>query len=508
MKSKIYIHLILLLMTLVIFGSCKKDIGNYNYKELNKLEEVKGLSDGIVALFGKAILVKPEIKFSQDPNFNESNYTYEWSYVGPTGLGGQKIFVLSNTKNLDMVMTVVAGSYTAYYSVTDKASGVKYTTNFTLNVVNQINEGWIMMNEANGKARVDMLSLNSSGNFDLVTDLLATTGSALQLEGKPVMTYTYNTGLLIGPDRISYGLYFGTDKGTTKVDPDSFRWTKTMGLTYEMFGDVPSGFYADVIQQRSGWTSYMIGKGNAYYYDRSYNIYYAAPINYIQAEGKSFEVAPFIGGNHAIVSNAHAIFYDKTNRRFVKHSGQGATCTIIPDPPQNLKLFSFSTGMDLKYMRWVPYNGGELFSILKDPNSPKQYLARFNSANNVQSYYSEITGAEIANAEFYAISPEFGYIFYAVGGKVYEYDMVYKTSKLMLDFGSKKVSYLNFYEFKNKTKYTNDNKLMVGIYDPAVNNGIEGGLRIYTVPGINADLVLYKSFEGFGRIKSLTYRER
>ncbi|WAC40817.1 PKD-like family lipoprotein [Pedobacter sp. SL55] len=506
MTLKIY-RSFLFILCLFIISSCKKDLGNYDYTELNVLDEITGLPAEVSAVYGKNLKINPVIKFTQDPNFDESKYTFEWTYIGPNGLGGSKLFSLAKTRNLDLVMQVVAGNYPAYYNITEKASGIKYSTKFTLKVVNEINEGWIMMNEANGKARVDMLSLNSNNNFDLIIDLLATTGSDLKLTGKPVMTYTYNTGLLVGPDAISYGLYLGTDQSTTKIDPNTFKWTKTMGLSYEMFGDIPAGFYADVIRQKSSFSSYMIGKGNAYYYERVFNIYYSAPINYINEEQRGFEVEPFIGSNHLSL-NTPAIFYDRTNRRFVRHSGSAATSTTIPDPDAAQKLFSFSTGMDLVYMRWISFNGGEVFSILKDPANNKRYLARFNPTSNAQSYYSEITATDFSNAEFYAINPEFGYIFYTVGSKIYQYDMVYKTAKLMADFGAKKICYFNFYEFKNTTKYTGSNKLMVGIYDPSINNGTEGSLNIYTVPSLNGDIILDKTYSGFGRIKSLTYRER
>ena len=506
MTLKIYRTFLFMSFFLVLF-SCKKDLGNYDYTELNALDKITGLPAEVSAVYGKTIKITPEIKFTKDPNFDETKYSFEWTYIGSNGLGGSKLFSLAKTKNLDMVMQIVAGDYTAYYNITERATGVKYSTKFTLKVVNEINEGWIMMNEANGKARVDMLSLNANNNFDLIIDLLATTGSELKLEGKPVMTYTYGTGLLVGPDAISYGLYFGTDQGTTKVNPNNFKWTKTMGLNYEMFGDIPAGFYADLIRQQSSGSAYMIGKGNAYYYERAVNVYYSTPINYITAEKKGFEIEPFVAGNHSSAIGTN-ILYDKTNRRFVRHSGSAATSTTIPDPDAAQKLFSFSTGMDLLYMRWVPFNGGEVFSVLKDPNTSKRYLARFNPVNNAQSYYSEVIGTDFNNAEFYAISPEFGYIFYSVGSKVYQYDMVYKTTKLMADYGSKKISYLNFYEFKFTTKYKDDNKLMIGLYNPAVSDGTEGSLNIYSVPGLNGDIALIKSYSGFGRIKSLTYRER
>jgi hypothetical protein len=49
---------------------------------------------------------------------------------------------------------------------------------------------------------------------------------------------------------------------------------------------------------------------------------------------------------------------------------------------------------------------------------------------------------------------------------------------------------------------------MIGAYDVALPEGANGSLGIYTVPSVNGDLVLYKNYSGFGKIKSLTYRER
>lgn len=508
MTLRIYKTILVAFIIITTLGSCKKDLGNYDYNEINSLKAVLNLPTEVTAIYGKPLSIKPELKFSLDPGFDESKYTFEWSYIGSNGIGGIKMFVLANTRNLEQVVSIVAGTYTAFYTVTDKASGVAYKKEFRIKVTNEINEGWMLMCDVNGQARVDMLSVNATGAFDLVSDLLGSTSSELKLTGKPVMIYNYATGLLIGPDKISFGIYLGTDQTTTKIEPNTFKWTPTMNLSYEMFGNTPSGFYADVIQQRAGGAAYMIGKEGAYFYERTQNIYFSAPISYIAAEQKEFKVAPFVAGDDLIVSNAHAIFYDKTNRRFVKHVGSNSTCTTLPEPADAQKKFSFSTGMDLLYMSWVPYNGGEVFSILKDPNSTKRFLARFNSASLVQSYYDEIMATDFANAEFYAVSPALGYLIYSVGGKVYEYDMSLKVTKQVIDLGNKKISLIQFYDFKNTTKYRDSNNLMVAFYDPALPDGTNGSINTYVVPPVLGDLVLAKSFSGFGKVKSLTYRER
>lgn len=506
MLKKRYYLWMMVMVTMIGLFSCKKDLGNYNYNEINEAVTFPGISDVVTATFGKQLLIEPKTVFSLDAAADSTKYSYQWTYIGPNGNGGSGLYVLANTRNLNVILPLVAGTYTCYYNVTDKASGVTYRRKFSLKVVNEINEGWFLMCDVNGTARVDMLSKKTTGEFELIKDLLATTSSGLVLKGKPVMTYTYSTGVLTGPDKISYGVYFGTDQSTQKVEPNTFKWTPTMGLKNEMYGDVPVDFYATEIRNCSGNGAYMLGKENAYLYSRPVNIFYTAPITYIAAEQKAVKIAPFIASETP--STDHAVFYDKVNRRFIKHVGSAPTCTVIQDPTGDLKKFSFSTGMDMIYMKWVRFNGGEVFSILKDPATAKIYLARFRSKDNLQSYFDEVKGTDFANAEQYAVSPDLGYIFYSVGSKVYEYDMSSKLSKLMLDLGTKKVTLLKFYEYLNYTKYTDLNKLMVASYDPTLPEGSNGTLSSYTVPPINGDLVLVNTYTGFGKVQSINYRER
>lgn len=499
-----YIYLIII--AALAFSACKKDPGNYVYNEVNKAQfSTLGSQDTVTATYAARFILKPEVKFTADQGTDTTRYSYLWVYEGPNGLGGSTLFTYAKTKNLDVMMELAPMNYAFLYSVTDKTTGIKFTKKFQLNVINEISEGWLLNTEVGGTARLDMLSKKKDGTFSLLTDLLKTTASGLVLKGKPIMVYSYNTGLLIGPDNISYGIYIGTDQTTTKVDPESFKWTKTMDLKNEMFGAIPDGFYADVIKQDSPGASYMLGKGNVYYYLRVYGLFYAAPLNYISAEKKAFTVAPFIA-NDETTFTVPGIFYDQTNRRFVKHTFGGSSCTTIPDPAA--KLFSFSTGMDLLHMDWVKFNGGEVFAILKDPNSQKRYLARFNSSNNFQSYYAEITGTDIALAEQYAVSPDLGYLFYTVGSKIYEYDMSLKTSRLILDKGASKISLIKFQVFKAYRKYRDGNKLTVCSYDPSGTEGSNGKMEQFIVPPLNGDLQLFQSYTGMGKIQSINYRER
>jgi len=504
MLKKIYLCF-LPFIAIFLLASCKKDLGNYDYNEINAVKEFIGIQD-VTAIYGKRFIMKPEVSFTQDNGTDTSKYSYEWAYYTSFG-SSDAVFVLANTRYLDVNMSLVTGTYYFYYGVTDKATGVKYRKAFKMRVENEINEGWFLMCDVNGSARLDMLAKTTTG-FNVINDLLTTTGSGLVLSGSPKMVYNYEMGVSTGPGlNAGYAIYVGTNQGTERIDPDNFKWKSNYTLKNEIYGPVASNFYADVVQRSGSTRSYMIGGGDAYLYDRVNQIRYSAPLNIINGELKAFNIAPFIATNEVETIEIPAIFYDTDNKRFVKHMGSAGSCTVIPDPAAG-KLFSFSTGLDLVYMTYVTFNGGEVFSVLKDPQSGKKYLARFNGTNNAQSYYGEITGADIDKAENFAVSPDFGYLFYSAAGKVYEFDMSLKTTKLMLDKGADRVSLLKFQTFINTTKYPDGNKLIVCSYNPTQEEGKNGKMEIFGVPSINGDLVLANTYSGFGKVKSLVYRTR
>lgn len=495
------------LLAMYNIQSCKKDLGNYSYHEINNVV-IRSLND-TTAIFGKRFVLKPQLVFSQDDGTDTTKYSYEWLFDGPNGLGGRGLYKMTNTKNLDVNMTLTADTYNFFYGVTVKETGVKYQKKFVLKVVNEINEGWFLMCEVNGKARLDMLSKLTDGTFIAIPDLLKTTGSDLVLKGKPHMVYNYNRGISTGPGlNAAYAIYLGTDEATERIDPENFSWKPLYNLKTEIFAPMPADFHADVIVQAGGVHSYMVGGNDAYLYDRTRNVAYSVPINYLPTEPNGFKIAPFAAPplTSAVNRTQIGIFYDTDNKRFVKHTDIDNYCTAIPDPKEN-KLFSFSTGMNMIYMCYSPFGAGEIFSVLKDPTSNKRFLASFDGFSNVQSYYAEILATDFDKAEQYAVSPDLGYLFYKIGGKLYQYDRSLKTTKVMLDKGAEKISLIKFQTFLS-SKYTDGNKLIVCSYDPAKPEGANGKMEVFTVPSLNADLIPVSSYSGIGKVQSLTYRER
>ncbi|SMO56317.1 PKD-like family lipoprotein [Solitalea koreensis] len=505
--KKIYSYL--LAASIVVASSCKKDLGNYEYHDINKVKFSNISETGeITAVFGKPLTIKPEVSYTMDTKGDPSRYSYEWSYIAP--VPGSKITVLATTQNLELAglpLKVANDPYKFYYRITDKETGVQFDKEFKLRVRNEINEGWLLMTDVNGNAQLDMISLNlDNTTFTTINDLLAKTGSDLKLKGKPSLVYTYdmNTPFLPPGINLPYGFYVGTDQETNRLQPEDFSWSSNYNVEHEVFGyTFPQNFHYDVLKKCGLQHSYMIANGDLFNFDKTYGVRYSTPLNYLN--GKIFKIAPMMAVEEA-VGLYPVVVFDVENKRFLKHAGgTAATVSTFTDPAPATKRFSFTIGMDLVYM---DFNTGvkQYFAILKD-GSNKYWMAEFTSTG-VQNYYDQMIGTDFDKAEKIAISPDTQYIFYNVGGKVYEYDMASKTTKLMLDMGAQKVSVLKFQAFHKTSKYKDSNKLIVCSYDPALPADKNGKMEMFTVPASHGDLVPYKNFSGFGKVVSLHYRER
>lgn len=336
--------------------------------------------------------------------------------------------------------------------------------------------------------------------FTTITDVLSTTGSELPQGslGKPLFVNCYPY------DPTFYGIYVCTESGSNKIHPETFKWTFTYNVKYEFTGNIGDNFNVDNMTNFSGNTAWIHGTdNNVYYYYRVFQIKPDVPVNIVKGESAVFKASKYIAA-YTGASNV-AILYDETGKRFVRHLNNESTSTLMPEGT----LFNYNTNKDLVYMTYSPFSNGNVFAVLDSAATQKRYLARFTIGTSLsQVYYDEIYGTDIAKAEQFAVSPDLGYLFYNVGGKLYEYDMSSRTSKLMLDKGNQKITMLKFHKFLAGKYSAEASKLIVASYDPALPAASSGKMEFYTVPAVNGDLVFDKEFTGFGKIVSVAYRER
>ncbi|WP_162558690.1 PKD-like family lipoprotein [Robertkochia solimangrovi] len=495
MSKYISIKALLILLVVAMLGSCAEDLGNYDYQEINEVK-VLNVKDTITAFFGEPFKLDPELEYSKDGGNDEARYSYEWVLIDASRIGVEERVTLGTQKVLDLEsLTIAPGMYPFYLWVKDNETGVTWNQQCRLEIVSTIYEGWMVLNDVAGTARLDMVS-QINEEFLPIHDVLNYAGSSLQLSGRPVdvLCYPYDLSM--------YGVYVTTEgNGTTKLQPDTFDWSVEYALSFEMLANVPTDFGADFIAPIASRESYMYKDGDVYKYLGIYQYRYGIPVNSIGTE--TFKVAPFIGTGYNV--SGVTLLYDTDNKRFVQVPWSGTTSKTMPAGT----LFDYNTGKDLIYMQRSGYNGGEVFAILKDPADNKFYLARMSSGVNSvnQVYYAEIpeeVALQMDQAEHFAVSPEFGYVFYNIGGKLYEYDFGIQQSKLMMDRGEESISLL---KFRKTTGYVTDfnRDLIIGAYDEGSG---EGTFEIYDVPPVNGDLINLYKWEGFGKVVSASYRQR
>ncbi|WP_316836608.1 PKD-like family lipoprotein [Pedobacter nutrimenti] len=513
---KKYIYACLLMALTLLNYSCKKDIGNYDYHAINEVVFPTELNGKITGFVLTNLTISPKLTFTQDGAGTDQNrYTYEWAYIIPTGQTNAGLRTLATTKDLNILVNIAPGTYTSLYKVTDNITGVQFVKKFSLEIRNVYNEGWLLMTDVNGKAQFDMLSKQVDGQFVTINDLLTQTKSDLQLKGKPRLVYSYNTGKLNGYGiNLSYGLYLGTDQSIDRIDPETFAWQANYNVKREILNpDLPQDFHIDALKQARGDNqAYMISSsGDVYFTAPSQQVKYSQPLNY--NNGQVYRVAPFIAVNEAFVTgNPQAYFYDVEHRRFYKHlSAFDSKLIAVPDPTRSTaQLFLFSnTGNDLMYMNFVS-KATEVYAMLKDPATAKVYLARFSAIDATQTDYREMVSTDVDKAENFAVSPDQGYIYYNVGGKLYQYDYTTTptTSKLVKDYGAAKISLLKFQSYQSAVKYPDGGKLMVCSYDPSLPEGQNGKIEQYNILLGATGISLDKTYTGFGKVVSLHYRER
>jgi hypothetical protein len=494
----------------LLFTSCFKDKGNYAYT-IPTAVSVDSFG-AKAALYLDSILITPTLRAYPDSSIlnDKGRFSYLWTAAIVNRVatkGDVPLLELSTEKTLRIKLTMRPEKYILYLKVVDVETGNIYYQQTPLTVSTTTNEGWMLLSDVNNIARLDMVSFLPSPLTDtlVLTDLLKNYGMP-ELHGPKDISFTLpNQGQV---------LYITGSDGGHKLDGDVFYWQPSYNLKYECLFDYGAGFSPGYVRNSSSAGSYLLYYGNNYYYQNLVTSSgYGLPVNRVAGETADFDASPLIG--KAINSSNPAVLFDRVNKRFLRMNEGASTCAEIPDPdPTKVTvLFSYKPNMDLLYMVTNQANS-ITYAILKDPATGKVFVYSFSitTGSISQNFAKELTAANIGNAEHFAISPEFGYLFYSVGSKIYEVDFDNPAvSKLAIDLGSKKISLMKFHQFRAYTaaKYaTNVKSLLVGSYDTGKPAESCGTLSQYSVPGLFGDPVLIKSWSGFGKIVSLTYRER
>ena len=190
--KKIYL---LLGFVVCALASCLEDKGNELYIELNDVT-VERIRDTTVEQFTR-LKIEPEITTSTG-EFDEENYTYLW-YMYTTWVGTPtSADTLSLEKNLDVEINSIPGEYSLVFKITDKETGVMYTTEQValVTVVNSYSKGMMALSNVNGEANVTFVNVVGS----VVEDAYQKVNG--EVAGKNPIGARYITSMIAGAEKM------------------------------------------------------------------------------------------------------------------------------------------------------------------------------------------------------------------------------------------------------------------------------------------------------------------
>lgn len=147
-------YLILLLLIAPLAG-CYKDLGNYDYNEINELE-ILGISDRYERDLDDQLTITPELEGTLYSDL--SRFTFQWKIDGT---------VVSEEATLDIVVNLLPGERKGRFLITDKTTGVITYRDFVINVSSSTaGDLYMILSKSKGKAEMSYLRLDKEeANF-------------------------------------------------------------------------------------------------------------------------------------------------------------------------------------------------------------------------------------------------------------------------------------------------------------------------------------------------------
>lgn len=497
--------------------SCAQDEGNYVYRDLDE-PLITGIADVEVLTFERLHIV-PELE-----GHDAESYAFEWKAIDRNGTN--EVTVIGNDLELDYEVTLAPGLYSLYLTVTDVQTGLYWQEEASLTVSSSMSEGWMVLCDDEGRARLDVVSMVTGETYrDVLRD-----------NGMPRMN---------GPRRIQWlsektdeasPYYLLTDDGATRLGKDDFGWKPEYDFGYE--AAVPEKLVPYSIVS-SGFGKMIVSGTKAHYCEiMGFDGLYGSAVN------KGFAVAPYVGAN-ALATQVYAavhLLYDTDNKRFMTYCHLLASndlggleplvgmdeFTQIADgmaPDAGVVGTAFDEwpeGMDLVYMensRYDPGNGkmGMTYSILADGHDRYIYgvqlgdILRYADCTYVlgKGYYGDAGQCKDIAKEgnLFAFSSLKNHMYYSTGSTVYRVDLSETPLRAEAQFTltGENITCMKFNLYQRTENMQRSYDLIV-----ASEKDGEGLLRIYEGRDSDGDFSRVEPvvYDGFEEIVDVEYKER
>ena len=125
-------------VVMAVAVSCAKDLGNYNYTDLNG-PSISGIPETLDVLTMQTLAISPVI----EGGLPEDSYTYELKAIDRNN--DNTVTEIGTEKDLRYRVALSPGAYSLYYTMTERESGIMWQTTSSLTVSSSMSEGWMVL---------------------------------------------------------------------------------------------------------------------------------------------------------------------------------------------------------------------------------------------------------------------------------------------------------------------------------------------------------------------------
>ncbi|MDR1273793.1 MAG: hypothetical protein LBK12_04510, partial [Odoribacteraceae bacterium] len=338
MKKLILLPWALALITL----SCNEDKGSYDYKEINEVQ-FSGIASEYTIPYLDTLRITPELAFSLDPG-DADRYEYIWE-LGRPRYNSQVPVVIGRERELNYFVNINPGDYNLFMGVTDKQTGVRWTTvaSSVVHVRERYGRGYIVIGEdEEGYAEIDMIAMPA--DTIVVKGLLRGNGLPDMRNPRRVLfsgQYYYEAGV----NNKWTELWVMTGDGAYYVDLTTFAGNPENNFDKWLFADYPGTPAVNLpvfclsksANYQHGYMlneRFMICNEGAQVYTFSLSLGgYRNPVNRLSATpNEFFKVYPYVfSAATRADASAGYMLYDMDNHRFLYY--MSSYCHILTNNP-------------------------------------------------------------------------------------------------------------------------------------------------------------------------------
>ncbi|TDQ06314.1 PKD-like family lipoprotein [Pedobacter metabolipauper] len=323
--SKYLGYIFLLLATL---AACKKDNGNYDYKELPDfyIDTV-----GVQKTFETpqsigTVVITPKVVY----NGSESNLEYLWRVYGTTA------DTLSREKEFRSVIANNPGTYTAELQVKEKTTGIRALMRYTIIVNSPRPYGWLVAYETQAGGSTDVALIRSTEIVKTITTDVVMRNIYSEVNGGPLAGTPVS--IVSNVSSPAADMLF-TSQTAVRLNRPDYKKLQDFNQLFVAGAPTPK---PEAVMEVPFFGNHLINDGEVYWQ------YSGLFIGKISVDTKGYKAAPF---GYAIYGK-NGGFYDMLNRRFIYMEQQLSQAATYASPKagSTARFNLGNIGKDLVYV--------------------------------------------------------------------------------------------------------------------------------------------------------------